>query len=544
MQEALKEALTELGGDSNLVELDKLKAHAKVRSYFRRVFFKPPWEDDTWAMFFQSRPADWDFDEATRSARVLSAVAKSIRDVVSNKRKNTPFPDALFTQVLKAGGPQETIQVISNAPQDQIAGLPPDSIEALLGALGSPIQVDNPAMADIVAQIQANAQMKVLAAVPGSLAKKGVALGQLLEFFKLVLKFGGEQPAPGVVQQKVKTLKELCNDAATMIRDKGIGGVTPQALMLLCSTAPFHVSSLAIAGLGDKGEGEDVKACAALLSRIPPHVLEGLAEETLIQLAVASTKSGAVAGATLGPVAKACGATLPAWSTDDVAKLLLALSKAKGAAESAEVQEVYGRACEALAPKLAELTATQHIKVAMVLGKVPSCREFLEMLAAEAANKASSMPSAQLLLLTQVLLPLGEANASFAKILDAWVASAAESKLSLPADQLAKLAQLVAPAAPSHRGFWKMLGSRLAAEQKGLTDAGWASLEAAFPEGAAAPTFEERGSLLSAAKGRKNDKNRNGKDRDDKKRDDRRRSRSRKDDRRGRSRSRKDDRRR
>jgi len=533
MQEALTEALTELGGDSNYVELAKLKAHAKVRSYFRRAFFRPPWEDDTFAMFFQSRPAEWDFDEATRGVRVLSDVAKQIAKVVSNKRRTAPFPEALYTQVLKAGTAQETVQVVSNSAGTELAALPIDSIEALMDTLGKPIQADNPQVAAILAVAHLNAQIKVLAAVPGALAKKLAALGQVMEFYRLVIAFGGDTPDPKVAEQKIKTLKELCADAATLIREKGVGTVSPKVLMLLCSTAPFHISALAIAGLGDKGDGEDVKACAGLLGKVPAHVLEGLAQETMLQLAVASTKSTAVSEATLGMVAKACAATLPSWSMDDVAKLLLALSKAKGAAESAEVKEVYGRAAEALAPKLAEMSVTQLIKVALVLGKVPSCKEFLEMLAADAAGRAAGMPSPQLLLLTQGLLPLGAANDSVSKVLEAWVASAADAKLTLSADHLAKLAQLVAPAVPGHEAFWKMLGGKLAAEQKALTDAGWASLEAAFPADAASgPAFEEKEALLAAAKARKQPKEEEKK-RDSRGKDDKKRSRSREDRRNG-----------
>mmetsp|Transcript_77527 Transcript_77527/g.203533 ORF Transcript_77527/g.203533 Transcript_77527/m.203533 type:complete len:251 (+) Transcript_77527:989-1741(+) len=189
---------------------------------------------------------------------------------------------------------------------------------------------------------------------------------------------------------------------------------------------------------------------------------------------------------------------------DDISKLLLALSKAKVGADGAEVAEVYGRACEALSSKLTEMSAMHLIKVALVLGKVPACKEFFEALAVEAANKASDMPAAQLLILTQGLLPLGGDNASVKKVLDVWAAGlggeAPTAKLT--ADQLAKLAQLAAPAAPSHADFWKSLGARLVAEQKALTEPGWASAEAAFPDGAG-PEFEGKEGLSKALKERK-----------------------------------------
>lgn len=533
MHEVIVEAVSELGGDSNYVELGKLKAHAKVRSYFRRAFFRPPWEDDTFAMFFQSRPAQWDFDEKSRGVRVLSDVAKQIQEMVRKKRKTAGFPEALYTQILKSGTQQETVQIVANANGGELAAMPADSIEALLESVGKPLVADNPQVAALLAPAHLTAQAKVLAAVPGALEKKGATLGQLMDFYRLVITFGGEQVDPNVAQQKILTLKDLCESAAVLIREKGLGTVSPKVLMLLCQTAPFHIVALALSGLGDKGEGEDLKACAALLGKIPQQVLEGLSQDTLLQFAVGATKSAAFSEATLGMVAKACATTLPAWGIDDIAKLMLALCKAKSGADSSEVAEVYSRACETLAPKLAEMSVTQLIKVALVLSKVPSCKEFLEMLAADASNRASSIPSPQLLLLTQSILSLGEANASVGKVLEAWVSSAAESKLNLSADQLAKLAHFVAPVVPSHEGFWKMLGGKIAMEQKALTDAGWASIESAFPEGAG-PAFDEKAAVLAAAKARKQPKEDKGdKKRTDKDRDDRKRSRSREDRRNG-----------
>uniref|UniRef100_A0A7S2LL37 Uncharacterized protein n=1 Tax=Zooxanthella nutricula TaxID=1333877 RepID=A0A7S2LL37_9DINO len=504
-------------------------------------------------MYFQSRPTEWDFDETSRGVRVLSDVAKQIQQVVRTKRRTAPFPEALYTAVVKAGTPQETIQVVQSAAAAELAAMPADSVQALMESLGPPPTFDNPALAPALAQLHVAAQTKILAAVRGALEKKGVALGELMEYYKKVLSFGGEQVDPRVNQQKIQTLKDLCELACLLIQEKGLGNVSPKVLMLLCSTAPFHIIALAISHLGEKGEGEDVKACAALISKVPAHVLEAMSQATLVQLAVASTKSAAVAEATLAVVVKACAGTLAAWSVDDVAKLLLAVSKAKAGAEGPVVGELYGRAAEALSPKLADMSPTQIIKVSFVMAKVASCREFLEALAAEAAKKVLDMPGAQLLLLTQGLVPLGGANASFAKVLEAWVKVLGEPKPPVSADQLAKLAHVVAPAAPEHADFWKALGAALAAEQKALGDAGWTSLEAAFPDGAG-PAFADKEALLAAAKKRKEsskddrkrsrdrDRRGGGRSRSRDRKDDRRRSRSR--DRRGGGRSRSRDRRR
>merc|ERR1719401_369129 len=172
----------------------------------------------------------------------------------------------------------------------------------------------------------------------------------------------------------------------------------------------------AIAGLGDKGEGDEVKACASLLGKVPVQMLEGLPQDILVRLATASTKSGAVAEAVLGLVAAASAATLSAWNLDDVSKLLLALAKAKAATDSSSVANLYGRAAEALFPKLPDMSDAQLIKIALAFSKVPSCKEFLEAGAEEAAKRLASIPLPQLLLLTQGLAPLGGQNSAMSKI--------------------------------------------------------------------------------------------------------------------------------
>ncbi|CAE7870862.1 unnamed protein product, partial [Symbiodinium microadriaticum] len=121
-----------------------------------------------------------------------------------------------------------------------------------------------------------------------------------------------------------------------------------QALGLLCSTAPFHILALTLAGLGEKGEGDDVKACANFIERVNAAVLEALPAEQLVKLAEACAKSKAVAETILPTVAKACAGAVPSWSMDDVSKLLFALAKVKTGGDLPEISELYGRAAEAL----------------------------------------------------------------------------------------------------------------------------------------------------------------------------------------------------
>eukprot|EP00971_Amphidinium_carterae_P331560 6465202-Amphidinium_carterae.1 len=272
-----------------------------------------------------------------------------------------------------------------------MAALPLDAVEALIGSLGNAQTSADPNFANAFV----TAQQHVLAAVPGALEKKDATLQQYMEFFMHVFKFGGEQVDPRVAAQKVATLKEICESAATVIREKGLGtvgpsctssgGEGPKGLMPLCQMAPFHVMALAVSHLGEKGEGDDVKACAEGLKNVPATVLEGLAEETLVQLVVAGTKSAAVAE-TVVPLAckashmlgQAAAATLPGWDVEDITKLLLAASKAKACKDAQEVTELFGRAAEALSPQLGSLSDTQLIKVAFTLCRVPACKDCLE----------------------------------------------------------------------------------------------------------------------------------------------------------------------
>eukprot|EP00434_Breviolum_minutum_P031428 symbB.v1.2.027797.t1/scaffold2881.1/size68116/2 len=177
-------------------------------------------------------------------------------------------------------------------------------------------------------------------------------------------------------------------------------------------------------------------------------------------------------------------------------------------------------------------------QVVLTLSRVPACKEFIASAAAEVVNKMSTIAAPQLLLLTQGMASLGASDESVMKVVDFWVAD--EKSKQLSADQLAKLSQVLAPVVPSHEGLWKMAGERLMEQKSSLTDAGKASVLAAFS--GETPTFEDKEKLLTAVKPRERERERErdrdgGKDREEKRsrgrddrrerRDDRRRSRSR-----------------
>lgn len=321
----------------------------------------------------------------------------------------------------------------------------------------------------------------------------------MMDFYARIMNFGGATVDPRVGEQRIVTLKELCESAGDIIREKGLEKTKVKAVFLLCQTAPIHIVASAIGALGEKEDNDEAKVCAELINNVPAASLEGLPPDTLLRLATAATKSAAVAGVVLDPVAKASGATLAGWHMDDIAKLLLALSKAKAGSDSSAVASLYGRSAETILAKLADLSDGQLIKITIAFSKVPSCKEVLEAIAEEAVKRAPNIGQPQLLFLTQGLSPLGGSQASFTKILDCWAASSEETKPQLTADQLGTLAKIVAPLAPGHVDFWAKIGGRLVAQKATLTDAGKASLGFAFPDGAG-PTFADKDKLLAAIK--------------------------------------------
>jgi uncharacterized protein YfaA (DUF2138 family) len=163
-----------------------------------------------------------------------------------------------------------------------------------------------------------------------------------------------------------------------------------------------------------------------------------------MRLAIAATKSKAVATEVVPMVAKAAGATLAAWNMDDVAKFLMAMAKAKDKSDCEEVVGLYGRAAESVMGKLESITDAQFIKILLAVCKAPSMKDFLAAMAQEAVKRLPKTKPAQLLFTTQGLLPLGATNSDVAKVLDHWASLPDETEGHLNADQTAQLAHVVA----------------------------------------------------------------------------------------------------
>lgn len=298
----------------------------------------------------------------------------------------------------------------------------------------------------------------------------------------------------------------------------------------LLRVAPFAAVAAAVAALGETGvDGSGMRNCASYVGGLP-NSLQAVPPATLLRLVGAAAKSTAVAAHVLDAAAAAAAMTLASWSVEDASKLLLAMAKVKSVDVSGRgIAGLYARACEVLIPRLQDSSGAQLIKVILAIGHVSSCRQLLEAAAFSAVQRLQDLPSAQMMLLTQGMLPLGGHHAALGRLLDFWAdyfqeasrgeASMAESegieamkcrraKLEgrgqLTGDQVAKLAQIVAPKAPEHGRFWEALADRLAGRGAegllhALTANGHASLEASFPRGEG-PEFAGKRSLLREVK--------------------------------------------
>lgn len=308
----------------------------------------------------------------------------------------------------------------------------------------------------------------------------------------------------------------------------------PRELERVLGQATFSAVASILASLGERGiEGDDIRACAAYLGKERAE-LEALPPSLLLRLTVAATKSQDVAEKSLSAVAAAAAITLPGWTVDDAAKLLLAVAKAKGGVGGDGVSSLHTRASEVLGLKVKEFSSVQLIKVVLAIGKVNECRPLLVAAALElAGSRLLELQPPQLMLLTQGLLVLGDNHSAVNMVLDRWShtffeISRAEDLLTesmgsdmvrdrrvelegkgqLTADQLAKLAQMVIQIAAEHRHFWKALATRFTGQGEAegvagdLTSVGKAALESAFPEGSGL-SFEGKSKMLHVALGRK-----------------------------------------
>eukprot|EP00404_Azadinium_spinosum_P021843 CAMPEP_0180625714 /NCGR_PEP_ID=MMETSP1037_2-20121125/37465_1 /TAXON_ID=632150 /ORGANISM="Azadinium spinosum, Strain 3D9" /LENGTH=364 /DNA_ID=CAMNT_0022646247 /DNA_START=117 /DNA_END=1211 /DNA_ORIENTATION=- len=71
-EEVLLPAVINKGGDRGHMSLDSLRADLNVTAFFERVLQRPPWNDEDFAAFFDSRSDEFDYDVQHRMVRYRS----------------------------------------------------------------------------------------------------------------------------------------------------------------------------------------------------------------------------------------------------------------------------------------------------------------------------------------------------------------------------------------------------------------------------------------------------------------------------------------
>lgn len=219
-----------------------------------------------------------------------------------------------------------------------------------------------------------------------------------------------------------------------------------------------------------------LREAAEMLAAKAP--LEGLPAEMLLGLAVVAAKIPAL-GPAFQAVAEAAALAVDAWDADNVMKLLMALAKGKGLLVEDVRSAILRKTGAALAPKLADLSASDVVKIVLAVSDQPALG-LLEAAAKEATIRVSDFSPQHLLLVTQGLAKgLVASHPVLLKLLEYWPGLLARISPANPdcapatdqllPDQLVKLATATAPwlevlpdnAAKTKRRFVEALGAQL-----------------------------------------------------------------------------------
>merc|ERR1711896_123758 len=106
---------------------------------------------------------------------------------------------------------------------------------------------------------------------------------------------------------------------------------------------------------------------------------------------------------------------------DTVTKMMLALSKAKGTVDIPET--FFTKFADIVSPQLKTLNIANLVKIALAIGKFPTCKGLLESAGKEGMNRVSDMAPAHMLLFTQGLGSLGVTHPVFVEYVEYWATS-------------------------------------------------------------------------------------------------------------------------
>lgn len=291
------------------------------------------------------------------------------------------------------------------------------------------------------------------------------------------------EPPPGEVMEK---LKVICS-AGTLLED-----VASRSQKLAPVTGALALADIILA-IGERSfTSESLTATVELLAGKPDLAL--LPPATLLKLVVASTKSASLVPV-VGAVARVVAGSAGSWTVSDLVRLLLAMSKAKGAVGAEEKAQLLQQVGVVVTPQMAALPGTDLIKLILAIAP-DGCSALLEASAEEAYRRVSSFPPAQLLILTQgLVLGLGGSHKVVQQVAEFWALSLQPAKDSddsddditrrrreleqrsrLTTDQLMQLAKSTQPIAS--KPLVEAIGTQLLSRFSELTEAGRKLLEA------------------------------------------------------------------
>jgi len=261
------------------------------------------------------------------------------------------------------------------------------------------------------------------------------------------------------------------------------------SLLVLARTILALGSCSSAAEAPSKGS---LRAAAEMLAQKAP--LEGLPGEMLLGLTVVAAKICAL-GPAFQAVAEAALLAADTWDADDFMKLLLAVAKAKGLLAEDIRSAILRKTGAALTPKLADLSASDVVKIVLAASDQP---DLLEAAVKEVTIRVSDFSPQHLLLVTQGLAKgLVSSHPALLKLLEYWPDLLARISPADPEDpecksatdkflpdQLVKLAMATAPwleALPDHaaktkRRFVEGLGAQLLDACRDVSDASAALL--------------------------------------------------------------------
>ncbi|CAE8737452.1 unnamed protein product [Polarella glacialis] len=248
-----------------------------------------------------------------------------------------------------------------------------------------------------------------------------------------------------------------------------------------------------VAALGEQQPEADVLR-PALQSRVAVSgpALAAVPPEKLLRLARAARLSPVIAEVALGPVVGAVAASLGRWPASATAELLLVVATAvdcqgKSVAETSGAKRMIAAADGALTPHLKDEKLEMATLMRVIIGSaavVGQSRGLLEKAATQAIVRSGELRPAQMMLVTQGVLPLGGSHPIVADLLDCWGERiGAGGYFIVPPDDLASLAALAVSLGSESQNLFYVIGVRLQEGLDNLTSSGRASLESAFPAG-------------------------------------------------------------